>query len=110
MLLWSGSLWADRPEYRPGEVTVIDRRFGQTPEDRKLRSALWACDHFWKTLTPEQRVTMMFITFHSLVVRDGIDPQVAHKAFCAIDEYADSIAPDINGAKHSGDTWGGPRL
>ena len=33
------------------------------------------------------------------VVRDGIDPQVAHRAFLAIDEYRFRIAPDTEGAE-----------
>jgi hypothetical protein len=41
----------------------------------------------------------LFIEFHTLVVRDGIDPQVAHAAFLAIDEYAEAISPDIPGAR-----------
>jgi hypothetical protein len=37
----------------------------------------------------------LFIDFHTLVVRDGIDPRQAHEAFMAIDEYRDCIAPGI---------------
>jgi hypothetical protein len=44
-------------------------------------------------------VAQVFIEFHTLVVRDGIDPQVAHKAFLVIDEYAEAISPDIPGAR-----------
>jgi hypothetical protein len=32
-------------------------------------------------------------------VRDGIDPQAAHRAFLAIDEYRFRIAPDTEGAE-----------
>jgi len=45
-----------------------------------------------------QGIAMLFIDFHTAVVRDGIDPQVAHTAFLAIDEYRQKIAPDIKGA------------
>lgn len=44
-------------------------------------------------------LAMLFINFNTLVVRDGIDPQVAHEAFLAIDEYRKHIAPDIQGAE-----------
>lgn len=40
----------------------------------------------------------MFITFNTIVVRDGIDPQVAHRAFLEIDEYRQRISPDMYGA------------
>jgi hypothetical protein len=37
-------------------------------------------------------VAALFIDFHTIVVRDGIDPEVAHRALLAIDEYAEAIA------------------
>ena len=40
----------------------------------------------------------LFVEFQTLVVRDGIDPQEAHKAFLVVDEYRKLIAPDIVGA------------
>lgn len=43
-------------------------------------------------------VAMVFINFHTIVVRDGVDPQVAHEAFLVIDEYRERISPDIPGA------------
>lgn len=41
----------------------------------------------------------VFVEFHTLVVRDGLDPQHVHDAFLAIDEYAEAIAPDTPGAR-----------
>ena len=43
---------------------------------------------------PGQEELGMFVLFNALVVRDGIDPQVAHKAFLQIAEYRQRIAPD----------------
>jgi hypothetical protein len=40
------------------------------------------------------KVMKMFIDFHTLVVRDGIDPQAAHREFLKIDEYRKRISPD----------------
>jgi hypothetical protein len=37
----------------------------------------------------------LFLEFHELVVRDGLDPQRVHEAFLVIDEYAESIAPHV---------------
>jgi hypothetical protein len=42
----------------------------------------------------DQSALRLFIEFHTLVVRDGIDPQAAHEAFLAVDEYRDLISPD----------------
>ena len=51
-----------------------------------------------RKLTGWRAVAMMMIEFHTLVVGGYIDPQVAHEAFLAIDEYRRRIAPDIPGA------------
>jgi hypothetical protein len=45
------------------------------------------------------------IEWHTIVVRDGIDPQVAHNEFLKIDEYRDALPPDIRGAA-PGSGWG----
>ncbi len=45
-----------------------------------------------------QAKTLMMTCFHTLVVRDGISPQAAHKAFLVIDEYRSLISRDIEGA------------
>ncbi len=50
---------------------------------------------------------MLFIEFHTIVVRDRVPIDAAHKAFLAIDEYRERIALDIPGADHRGDTMGG---
>jgi hypothetical protein len=47
-------------------------------------------------------IVRVFIDFHTVVVRDGIDPQVAHAEFLKIDEYAEHMSPDIRGARGPG--------
>jgi hypothetical protein len=39
-------------------------------------------------------LAQLFIDFHTIVVRDGIDPLVAHRAFLAIGEYREAMSPD----------------
>lgn len=41
----------------------------------------------------------MFVLFNTIVVRDGVAPDKAHKAFLAIDEYRQTISPDTPGAE-----------
>jgi hypothetical protein len=36
--------------------------------------------------------------FHTLVVRDGIDPKRAHEALLQLGIYREIISPDIEGA------------
>ena len=45
------------------------------------------------------KVMMMFIDFHTLIVRDGIDPQELHKQFLKIDEYCYRIPFDMEGSR-----------
>lgn len=44
---------------------------------------------------PEMHTLSIFVLFNTLVIRDHIDPQAVHNAFLKIDEYRDTISPDI---------------
>ena len=57
-----------------------------------------ACDLSFTEMSDAERITHMFVAFHEMVVRDGIDPQVAHTAFLEIDEYR-AIVDGIGGAE-----------
>lgn len=51
--------------------------------------------------TPKQRaarLAIMMTDFHTLVVRDGLDPHVVHREFCKIREFRELISPDCPGA------------
>jgi hypothetical protein len=91
---WTGSYEATIGKvevglYLPGHVQWSDRYAfvvgAAFPSIRELRGS--------------DAIAQLFVDFHTAVVRDGIDPQVAHQAFLVIDEYAESIAPDIEGAR-----------
>ena len=91
--------WASRHGKQcPMTGTVrVERRlsgWARTPGD------LWvtpdrAFDFYSGKLTPDKRLLSIFILFNTLTVRDGIDPLAAHEAFLEIDEYRESISPDI---------------
>ena len=57
-----------------------------------------ACETRLHRMTEAQRAAMLFITFNTIVVRDGVDVQAAHRAFLAIDEYRALISPGMEGA------------
>jgi hypothetical protein len=42
------------------------------------------------------KIAALFIDFHALVVRDGIDPLALHREFLKIEEYRYHIHPDID--------------
>jgi hypothetical protein len=58
-----------------------------------------------RSLRGPESVSQLFIDFHTMVVRDGIDPQVAHRAFLVIDDYAERIAADIDGSRGQPIFW-----
>lgn len=54
-----------------------------------------ACFSATDKLNSDEVVAQVFIDFHTLVVRDGIDPLKAHAEFMKIDEYRERISEDI---------------
>jgi hypothetical protein len=61
-----------------------------------------ACYTNIRQMAPDQLAAQIFIDFHMIVLRDGVDVQAAHRAFLKIDEFRGSIAPDIPGADPEG--------
>jgi hypothetical protein len=90
--------WNPAHHREPGEVLVA--RLGDDRHwDRRYAHAAGMCMTARHNLPLADKVMMMFIDFHTLVVRDGIDPQAAHREFLKIDEYRQRIAPGITGAE-----------
>jgi hypothetical protein len=50
-------------------------------------------------MAPDAQRAMLMTDFNTCVVRDGVPPQAAHRAFLAIDEYRLAISPDQLGAE-----------
>jgi hypothetical protein len=44
------------------------------------------------------QIARLFIDFNTVVVRDGVPVEAAHREFLKIDEYRDYISPDTPGA------------
>lgn len=47
-----------------------------------------------RKLRGDASTKMVLVDFVDMVVRDGIEPLVAHRAFMTIDEYRESVAED----------------
>lgn len=90
--------WIKRSERAPGQVMVVPWPDKQGLS-RPLLNTCGACYAGNHQLNEDQIVAKVFVDFHTLVVRDGIDPQDAHRAFLNIDEYRKFIALDIEGAE-----------
>lgn len=97
IIAWTPARWADlRPE-TAGQVVVLP--LGEAQEAKRFAMRAGASSSALAVLSEEERITRLFIEFQTLVVRDGIDVQAAHRAFLAIDEYRFRIAPDTEGAE-----------
>lgn len=81
-----------------GRVVVAYGRDRQPGWSDGYRRTGGACHLEVTEARGDKSALLMFIEFHTLVVRDGISLDEAHGAFLAIDEYRAMIAPDIPGA------------
>ncbi len=91
VIAWTPVEWNARYQTH-GQVGLAPR----PPHDVVNPFAMWdyAAD---RTAGRDQVLASLFIQFNTLVVRDGIDPQTAHRAFLGIDEYREAVAPEIQG-------------
>jgi hypothetical protein len=93
-------VWVPASEDVPNAGTVrVEGHYSgwrRTPGDRWMPASSLMPPP--KTEKATHELLAMFITFNTIVVRDGIDPQVAHRAFLEIDEYRQRISPDMDGA------------
>src|ERR1700752_539244 len=99
MLAWTPAWWSN-PTLGPtrGEIEV-----GPIQSNK-----VWAAERYaltggaaylrWREANGTALKAMLFTEFHAMVVRDGIDPQHAHREFLKIDEYRKWIVPDLEGA------------
>lgn len=80
-----------------GEAVVIDHP--GRGRRRDLKRSVGACFSEWSKMSKAQRLQQLYFCAWSAVVRDGVDPQVMHKALLVIPEYRQSIAIDVDGAE-----------
>lgn len=66
---------------------------------RAYRLTTGACDTDLERASLLERLAHLFIAFNTLVVRDRVSPEAAHKAFLEIDEYRAAISPYQQGAE-----------
>lgn len=87
------------------QVHVVDKAGLRMIDKRKSPAFYWIGltrgdfgDKLEKTQTECE--LMMFITFHTLVVRDKVPVEAVHRAFLVVDEYRRRISPDTPGAEN----------
>jgi hypothetical protein len=101
VIAWTPKFWSDHPTVGQATVRNISgQRLGWLND---YKSSIGAISSNWKKLKGDALTKMVFVEFVTLVVRDGLDPMEVHKAFLAIDEYAQTISMDTPGAREADD-------
>lgn len=98
IIAWTPHRWAELKPETAGQVAILPAP-DTAGEAKRYMMRAGASSSALAALSEEARIARLFIEFQTLVVRDGIDPQAAHRAFLAIDEYRYRIAPDTDGAE-----------
>jgi hypothetical protein len=95
LVAWTPASIKDGPKVKVGELLSRDARIDWTDPYLFTGGAAYASR---RTMSTAEQVASVFIDFHTMVVRDGVLPEIAHREFLKIDEYRHHIAPDIKGA------------
>jgi|SRR4051812_16194257 hypothetical protein len=91
--------WTGEHKYLEPGTILVDRLGSDSYWNDKFLFTGGFCYTDRHRMNLEQQIMMMFIDFHTCVVRDGIDPMAAHREFLKIGEYRRRISPDIKGAE-----------
>lgn len=79
-----------------------DVRVGPWPDktgwSKGCRMSVGACFSETHAMSPEEIRFRVLADFHTIVVRDKVPVEVAHKAFLILDEYRGAISIDTPGA------------
>lgn len=104
LIAWTPQSWTE--ESSAGGVRVLDRQvvfgddgFARYQWDKPYQMTDGAVLRGWSRLSRRELATAILRIFNTLVIRDGLKPDVVHDALLVIDEYATSIDPDTRGAR-----------
>ena len=98
IIAWTPARWAELKPETAGQVVVLAAP-DEAGASKRFMMRAGASSSALAGLSDEARIARLFIDFQTIVVRDGIDPLVVHRAFLTIDEYRFRIAPDTEGAE-----------
>lgn len=91
MIAWTPAtkIWSDHPTAGQIEVGVWPDKTGWSDRYAFTTGSCWIGRRNWSF---DEQVAQLFIDFHTCVVRDHIDPLIAHREFNKISEYRESIS------------------
>lgn len=95
MYCWTPRWAKDASPLNDGTHVGIVQWPDSSRASRAYVMALGACMTEFRKAEPERRLLIAMLDFNHMVVRDGICPKAAHKAFLQIDEYRDAMSRDM---------------
>src|SRR5436190_1429250 len=98
MVAWTPINWRRLGRAAPPGAIEVGPWPDETGWSDKFAMTCGCCEVARHHSHKAQKIALMFIDFHTCVVRDGIDPHAAHREFLKITEYRRRISPDIPGA------------
>ena len=102
MILWTPRGTTERYKSTEGAVEIIQHPGRPGGRSSQFQRSYGVCN-FPDWRDPEERLLRLFMAFNTLTVRDGMDPEITHRAFLAISEYRQAISPDQFGATEIGE-------
>lgn len=94
--------------YRANECMIAwnlygDIEVGPWPDEigwsKRFKFTSGACYQERHECGLQMNALSVLVDFHTIVIRDGVDPAKAHREFLKIREYRYHISPDISGAE-----------
>jgi len=82
---------------KKGKVRVLKHPAKVAKEEYNF--CVGACFSDWDKMTKQKRLLQLYLDAWTAIIRDGVSPQVMHKALLSIPEYRQSLAIDSDGAE-----------
>jgi hypothetical protein len=105
IVCWTPANWTAKHGDEPAGQMVVARLGDDVYWSKKYAYVTGCCESNHHNRPLLEKIALMFIDLHTLVVRDRIDPQAAHREFLKIDEYRKRIAQDTRGAANYPGDW-----
>ena len=97
LILWNPA--RSEPKHSGKEIMVVVNG-SRLPESKKYRYSGGGCYAETQDLTPAESMAYVCRDAMTLIVRDNMNPQAVHDAFCEIKEYRDGLSPDTQVPEH----------
>jgi hypothetical protein len=84
---WSSKEELRNPSSGSPQFVVLEHMASGNSRFSYLSNSVGRCFMGWETADPEKLAAYVMFIFNQAVVRDGVDPEEAHRELMKIDEY-----------------------